>query len=366
MAIGVPSVCPSNTPERISPRSASSRGVVMRSGRGGGGRARAGFCLDAQREPRRAAVDDDTDAAAVRLAEGGDAKQVAESRAHGRTLSERRQSDKRASPGESGAGRAGRHRQRRGSGSGNPIPASRWRRTATFDIDRLVVESIHRNASGSVSVSLSVSKSASRGRSRYRRHTDPSYQSIVRRQTCPLMRAFLLLSGVGTLLLFGIPILLAPLRWARAFQWEIPEDVRLVRYFARSLGSTAVGIGAVAVYLGLQADPPREFLLVAIVSTALLADHPRRRRDRARPALDRDGGDSVLDRADRLGSCGLSGVRSSIEDSRPNEFAATRGPRLALRCRLHHPRPCRLVHARRTSCVGWPRPTPSPPAALRP
>ena len=85
------------------------------------------------------------------------------------------------------------------------------------------------------------------------------------------MHMFLLLSGAGTLLLFGIPILLAPLRWARTFQWEIPEDVRLVRYFARSLGSTAVGIGAVAVYLGLQADPPREFLLVAIISTALLA-----------------------------------------------------------------------------------------------
>jgi hypothetical protein len=84
------------------------------------------------------------------------------------------------------------------------------------------------------------------------------------------MRTFLFVGGVGTLAAFGLPILLSPLRWARALQWEIPEDVRLVRYFARSLGCTAVAIGAVSVHLSLQADPPREFLLVPILSTALL------------------------------------------------------------------------------------------------
>lgn len=85
------------------------------------------------------------------------------------------------------------------------------------------------------------------------------------------MHAFLVLAGIGTLVLFGIPILLAPLRWARALKWEIPEDVRLVRYFARSLGCTAVAIGSVAVYLGLQDEPPREFVLVAIIASGLLA-----------------------------------------------------------------------------------------------
>ena len=85
------------------------------------------------------------------------------------------------------------------------------------------------------------------------------------------MRTFLLVTGIGTLVLFGLPILLTPLRWARALQWELPEDVRLVRYFARSLGCTAVAIGVVAVYLGLQENPPREFVLVAILSTGLLA-----------------------------------------------------------------------------------------------
>ena len=85
------------------------------------------------------------------------------------------------------------------------------------------------------------------------------------------MKIFLLVTGIGTLLLFGLPILLTPMRWARVFKWDIPKDARLARYFARSLGCTAVGIGSVAVYFGLQADPPRDFLLVPIISGVLLA-----------------------------------------------------------------------------------------------
>jgi len=84
------------------------------------------------------------------------------------------------------------------------------------------------------------------------------------------MRTFLFVTGVGTLLAFGLPILLTPVRWARLFRWELPDDLRLVRYFARSLGSTAVAIGVTGVYLSFQQNPPREFLLVAILSTALL------------------------------------------------------------------------------------------------
>lgn len=85
------------------------------------------------------------------------------------------------------------------------------------------------------------------------------------------MRVYLLATGVGIVLAFGLPFLFSPVRWARLFRWEIPEDVRLVRYFARCLGCTAIGIGGVSVYLGLRPDPPREFLLVGIVSTGLVA-----------------------------------------------------------------------------------------------
>ena len=84
------------------------------------------------------------------------------------------------------------------------------------------------------------------------------------------MKLYLLAAGLGTLLFFGLPILITPLRWARALRWEVPEDVRLVRYFARSLGSAAVAIGGVAVYLALAGGPARPVVLIGVVATALL------------------------------------------------------------------------------------------------
>lgn len=84
------------------------------------------------------------------------------------------------------------------------------------------------------------------------------------------MRTYLVVTGIGTILAFGLPFLLAPIRWARLFQWEIPDDVRLVKYFARCLGCTAIGISVVALYYSTRPDPPREFLLVGIVSAGLL------------------------------------------------------------------------------------------------
>lgn len=84
------------------------------------------------------------------------------------------------------------------------------------------------------------------------------------------MHVYLFVTGAGTLLAFGLPILLTPVRWARVFQWDIPEDLRLARYFARSLGSVAVAIGVGAVYLSFQADPPRVFVLVMVLAGVLL------------------------------------------------------------------------------------------------
>ena len=84
MAIGVPSVWPSKTPERISQ-------LVGLVARGDDlalpGAAAVEFGLDVglgSGECGRAAVDDDADAAAVGFAEGGDAEDVAEAARHGR------------------------------------------------------------------------------------------------------------------------------------------------------------------------------------------------------------------------------------------------------------------------------------------
>lgn len=41
---------------------------------------------------------------------------------------------------------------------------------------------------------------------------------------------------ISTTLFFALPIVLAPLHWARLMQWQIPEDTHLVQYFGRCLG----------------------------------------------------------------------------------------------------------------------------------
>jgi predicted membrane channel-forming protein YqfA (hemolysin III family) len=38
------------------------------------------------------------------------------------------------------------------------------------------------------------------------------------------------------LVTFGIPLMIVPLRWARAFRWEVPQPENLVVFLGRSLG----------------------------------------------------------------------------------------------------------------------------------
>lgn len=46
-------------------------------------------------------------------------------------------------------------------------------------------------------------------------------------------------SGVG-LVAFALPLLLSPLRWAKALRWRVPADSDLSLYLGRSLGALAV------------------------------------------------------------------------------------------------------------------------------
>jgi len=46
-------------------------------------------------------------------------------------------------------------------------------------------------------------------------------------------RLFLLILASVTSLGFALPILLAPLRWARLVGWRIPEDTDFTVYFGR-------------------------------------------------------------------------------------------------------------------------------------
>jgi hypothetical protein len=50
-------------------------------------------------------------------------------------------------------------------------------------------------------------------------------------------RTYLLLLMAVTTAVFALPIFLAPLKWAKRFGWEIPQQTDLAVYFGRCLGS---------------------------------------------------------------------------------------------------------------------------------
>jgi len=47
---------------------------------------------------------------------------------------------------------------------------------------------------------------------------------------------------VSFAVVFALPLLFAPLRWARVFRWEVAPDDRLALYFGRCLGAAALGL----------------------------------------------------------------------------------------------------------------------------
>lgn len=64
----------------------------------------------------------------------------------------------------------------------------------------------------------------------------------------PLASWFLLLAVVFFTIIYGVPLCMAPLRWARWFQWELPTGNNdLTVYFGRCTGALAVTIIIMAV-----------------------------------------------------------------------------------------------------------------------
>jgi hypothetical protein len=84
------------------------------------------------------------------------------------------------------------------------------------------------------------------------------------------MRAYLVVVGLIALLAFGLPLLAAPIAWARAFRWPV-ADSALARYFGRCLGAVACALAGVCGWAGLRnAAPPPELALVCAIAGALL------------------------------------------------------------------------------------------------
>ena len=85
---------------------------------------------------------------------------------------------------------------------------------------------------------------------------------------------FMVVTATFFLLLFGLPIFISPMRWARRIGWEIPDDTDLANYLGRSLGALALPL-IILMYIG--ARDPWEYRVVfdlAILSGIfLLAVH---------------------------------------------------------------------------------------------
>jgi hypothetical protein len=92
-------------------------------------------------------------------------------------------------------------------------------------------------------------------------------------------------ASLGILVIYALPLLFAPLRWARRFGWSLPERTELVVYLGRCVGALAVAI----VFVALRAaagDPlahPLLFELIAGACGILTVVHAKGALERAQP-----------------------------------------------------------------------------------
>lgn len=91
----------------------------------------------------------------------------------------------------------------------------------------------------------------------------------------PLASAFLLIISFFFLLLYALPLLLVPLRWARWLRWQLPAGgAELTVYLGRCVGGLALAV----ILMALRAAPdPRGhrliFELIATIAAIMTAVH---------------------------------------------------------------------------------------------
>jgi len=85
---------------------------------------------------------------------------------------------------------------------------------------------------------------------------------------------YLIVIGVGMLLAFGFPLLVAPMVWARIFRWEVPPPGQLVIFLGRSLGLFICVVGAYAIRVAaVPSAQPFYFELMVWILVAMLGLH---------------------------------------------------------------------------------------------
>lgn len=82
--------------------------------------------------------------------------------------------------------------------------------------------------------------------------------------------AFLRVIAVVTLISFSIPLLIAPLAWARTFRWTVDTKSDLALYFGRCLGAVALVLSCAAWHVAMHRELQPFFYTMLIVIYALL------------------------------------------------------------------------------------------------
>lgn len=76
--------------------------------------------------------------------------------------------------------------------------------------------------------------------------------------------------GVGSFLLLGLPLLLAPLRWAQVMRWQLPEPDHVTVYFGRCLGAVICVLAIYALVAAQAPDVQPFFFQIALASIGLM------------------------------------------------------------------------------------------------
>jgi hypothetical protein len=85
---------------------------------------------------------------------------------------------------------------------------------------------------------------------------------------------YLYVLAVTMLATYGIPLLVVPLQWARAFRWAIPQPESLTVFLGRTLGVFLCLLGVFAIKVtGVPAAKPFFFDLLLWLLVAMLALH---------------------------------------------------------------------------------------------
>lgn len=82
--------------------------------------------------------------------------------------------------------------------------------------------------------------------------------------------AYLYVLGIGILIGFGLPMLIAPMTFGRILKWQIPDHEHLAIYFGRCLGGIACVIAVFGIRVARSPELQPFFFELAVSALSIL------------------------------------------------------------------------------------------------